>query len=322
MTEMRAADNPLTQSKFRRFRKELAKDFKKNKVVYFMAIPVIAYYLIFHYGPMGGLVIAFKDYRPGRGIWGSDWAGMYGFQHFYDFFSSSYFWRLVQNTITISVVSIVVGFPMPIILALLLNEIKNANFKKSVQTITYMPHFISVVVMSGIIREMVGTEGIVTSFLGIFGYDRGNLLNHAEYFVSIFVGSNVWQNLGWGAIIYLAALAGVSEELYEAARIDGANRWQQVWNVTLPSIAPTITIMLIMRVGNVMSVGYEKVMLLYSPGIYETADVISTYIYRSGIAGSRTSYSTAIGMFNSVINFALLVVANKVGKKLNETGLW
>lgn len=313
-------DQPKT--KWGRFQRELAKDFRKNKTVYFMAIPVIVYYIIFHYGPMGGLIIAFKDYRPGRGMWGSDWAGMFGFEHFYKFFSSAYFLRLMKNTLSISLASIIVGFPMPIILALLLNEIKNMNFKKWVQTITYMPHFISVVVMAGIIREMVGTEGIVTQMLGAFGYDRGNLLNHAEYFVTIFVGSNIWQNLGWGAIIYLAALAGVPDELYEAAKIDGANRWQQVWNVTLPSIAPTITIMLIMRVGNVMTVGYEKIILLYNAGIYETADVISSYIYRMGIQGSQTSYSAAIGMFNSVINFALLVFANKVGKKLNETGLW
>lgn len=310
------------QTKFGQFRAALAKDFRKNKTVYFMAIPVIAYYIIFHYGPMSGLIIAFKDYRPGKGMWGSPWTDMYGFGHFYKFFTSAYFWRLMKNTLTISLASIIVGFPMPIILALMLNEIKNADFKKCVQTITYLPHFISVVVMAGIIREMVGTEGVITQFLSVFGYDRGNLLNHAEYFVTIFVGSNVWQNLGWGAIIYLAALAGVPDELYEAARIDGANRWQQVWNVTLPCIAPTITIMLIMRVGNVMTVGYEKIILLYNAGIYESADVISSYIYRMGIQGSQTSYSAAIGMFNSVINFALLVMANKVGKKLNETGLW
>lgn len=302
--------------------RNFAHDFKKYKTIYFMALPVIAYYLIFHYGPMGGLVIAFKDYRPGRGIWGSDWADMYGLEHFIDFITSYDFGRLMGNTLTISFTSIIIGFPMPIILALLLNEIKSTNFKKAVQTITYMPHFISVVVMSGIIMDLVGTDGLISSFMGLFGYTGGNLLIHAEYFVTIFVGSDIWQNLGWGAIIYLAALAGVDQETYEAARIDGANRWKQTLHVTLPGISPTITIMLIMRMGNVMTVGWEKIILLYNAAIYETADVISSYIYRVGIEGSQVSYTAAIGMFNSLINFGMLVLANKVGKKINGTGLW
>lgn len=297
-------------------------DFKKYKTIYFMAIPVILYYLVFHYGPMGGLVIAFKDYRPGRGIWGSDWADMYGLEHFINFITSYDFGRLMGNTLAISLTSIIIGFPMPIILALLLNEIRSANFKRTVQTITYMPHFVSVVVMSGIIMDLVGTEGLITKFLGLFGYAGGNLLIHKEYFVSIFVTSDIWQNLGWGAIIYLSALAGVDQEIYEAAKIDGANRWKQTLYVTLPGIAPTITIMLIMRMGKVMTVGWEKIILLYNPAIYESADVISTYIYRLGIEGNQTSYTAAIGMFNSLINFGMLILANKIGKKLNGSGLW
>ncbi len=297
-------------------------DLKKNKMVYLMALPVILYYLVFQYGPMGGLLIAFKEYRPGRGILGSAWADFYGLGNFIDFFTSYDCGRLIWNTIRISVVSIVVGFPLPIILALTLNEVKSERFKKTVQTITYLPHFISVVVISGIIVDLVGTEGLITAILQKFGYTGGNLLNVKEYFTAIFVGSNIWQNIGFQAIIYIAALASVPSDVYEAARIDGANRWKQMLHVSLPGIAPTITIMLIMRMGNIMSVGWEKIILLYNPGIYETADVISTYVYRLGIEGSRVSYTAAIGMFNSLINFGMLLIANKIGKKINGSGLW
>ncbi len=310
------------KEKWPAFKKTIAKDFKKHKTLYFMSLPVVIYYMIFHYGPMAGLVIAFKDYRPGRGIWGSDWADMAGFEHFIDFLTSYDFGRLMGNTLTISLTSIIVGFPIPIILALILNEVKSNTFKRTVQTITYMPHFISVVVMAGIIRDLVGTKGVVTSVLGFFGYTGGNLLNYSQYFVPIFVSSNIWQELGWGAIIYLAALSSVPQETYEAAKIDGANRWKQTLHVTLPGIAPTITIMLILRMGNVMTVGWEKIILLYNASIYESADVISTYIYRLGVEGSQVSYTAAIGMFNSLINFGMLVVANKIGKKINGTGLW
>ncbi len=232
----------------------LKKDWQKNKTLYFMAIPIILYYLIFHYAPMGGLIIGFKNYRPGLGLWDSPWAANGGFEHFIDFFTSYDCWRLIRNTVTISLSNIIIGFPIPIILALLLHELKSERFKKSVQTITYMPHFISTVVVCGIIIDLVGTKGVITKFFEMFGYQGGNLLGVPEFFVSLFVGSNIWQHMGWGAIIYIAALSGVSQELYEAARIDGANRWQQLLNVTLPGIAPTITIMLIMRLGNVMTV--------------------------------------------------------------------
>ncbi len=310
------------KSKSNSFTNRLRKDLKKNWMLYIMALPIFAYYIIFHYGPMGGLVIAFKDFRPGRGIWGSEWADFFGLEHFIDFFTSPEFATIVPNTIIISVVSILIGFPAPIILALLLNELKNEKFKKSVQTITYMPYFISVVVMSGIILDLVSSEGVITNIARFFGYQGGDMLGVSELFVPIFVTSNVWQNLGYGTIIYIAALANVSEDVYEAARIDGANRWQQMLNVTLPGIAPTITIMLIMRLGSIMTVGWEKIVLMYNPGIYETADVISSYIYRIGVEGNLTSYAAAIGMFNSVINFSMLLIANKVTKKLGGNSLW
>lgn len=297
-------------------------DLKKNKVVYLMALPILIYYIIFHYGPMGGLLIAFKNYRPGLGIFGSAWADSYGFANFIRFFQSYDFGRLLWNTIRISVVSIVVGFPLPIILAITLNEVKHSKFNKAVQTITYLPHFISSVVICGIIVDLVGTNGVVTKLLTHFGYEGGNLLAVKEYFTTIFVGSNIWQNLGFSAIVYIAALASVPAETYEAAKIDGANRWKQILHVSLPGIAPTITIMLIMRMGNIMSVGWEKIIMLYNPGIYETADVISTYVYRLGIEGNQVSYTAAIGMFNSLINLGMLLVANKIGKKLNGSGLW
>ena len=292
---------------------------RKNKAVYLMVLPVIIYYILFHYKPMYGIIISFMDYNPRRGISGSQWVGM---KHFIDFFTGPYFWRLLGNTLKLSLSTLIFGFPVPIILALLINELRSKKFSKAVQTITYMPHFVSMVVLCAMIRQFVGANGFITNFLSMFGYEGGNLLNHGEYWIPIYVISNIWQGAGWGSIVYLAALTGIDSELYDAAKVDGANRWKQTLNVTIPCILPTIIIMLIMRVGQIMGVGYEKTILLYNEGIYDVADIISTYVYRRGLLDRQFSFSTAVGLFNSVVNFILVVGANQISKKTTETSLW
>ncbi|MBR3761393.1 MAG: sugar ABC transporter permease [Lachnospiraceae bacterium] len=302
------------------FFKRLCKDLKKYSGIYILFLPVLIYYLLFCYKPMYGLVIAFKDFRPGLGIWGSEWVG---FRHFKDFFESYYFGRVLKNTLVISLSSLIIGFPMPIIFALLLNEIKNDKFKRITQTISYMPHFISMVVMCGMITLFVSDKGFITEIVTFFGGPEGiSLLNKSEFYVPIHVISGIWKDLGWGSIIYLAALSGVDQELYEAAKIDGANRWKQTIHITLPGIAGTIIIMLLLRIGGIMNVGHEKILLLYNPGIYDTADVISTFVYRKGLQNFEWSYSSAVGMFNSVINLILVLTFNKISKKVTEIGLW
>lgn len=297
----------------------LRKDIKKYKGAYILVIPVILFYILFCYKPMYGILIAFKDFSPGAGIAGSDWVGL---QHFKDFFDSYYFGRILKNTLVISLSSIIFGFPAPIIFALLLNEIRNQKFKRVTQTISYMPHFISMVVICGMINMFVSDKGIITHILTSFGGEKASMLTNPDYFVPIYVLSGIWQELGWGSIIYLSALSGVDQQLYEAAKLDGANRWQQMLHVTLPGIAGTIIIMLLLRMGSVMSVGYEKIILLYNPGIYETADVISSFVYRKGLVEYQWSYSAAVGIFNSVINFIIVVVFNKISKKLTDISLW
>lgn len=292
---------------------------RKNKAVYLIVLPVIIYYILFHYKPMYGIIISFMDYNPRRGISGSQWVGM---KHFIDFFTGPYFWRLLGNTLKLSLSTLIFGFPVPIILALLINELHNKKFSKAVQTITYMPHFVSMVVLCAMVRQFVGANGFITNFLSMFGYDGGNLLNHGEYWIPIYVISNIWQGAGWGSIVYLAALTGIDSELYDAAKVDGANRWKQTLNVTIPCLLPTIIIMLIMRVGQIMGVGYEKTILLYNEGIYDVADIISTYVYRRGLLDRQFSFSTAVGLFNSVVNFILVVGANQISKKTTETSLW
>lgn len=299
---------------------KIKKEFRRNKYLYLMALPVIAYYLLFHYGPMYGAVIAFKQYNIADGIWGSKWVG---FKYFKQFFDSYYFWRLIRNTLTLSLKQLIWGFPAPIVLALLLNEVRNKRFKKTVQSITYLPHFVSLVVITGMIRDFVARDGIVTDVLVFFGMERVNLLSVPEFFSNIYVASGIWQGIGWGTIIYLAALSGVDAQLYEAASIDGAGRLKSLIHITLPSILPTIIILLILNIGKLMSIGFEKVILLYNPTIYETADIISSFVYRKGLGDSfEFSYTTAIGLFRSVINFVLLVTANQLSKKTNETSLW
>lgn len=300
----------------------LRKDLRLYAGAYLLVLPVVLYYLIFCYKPMYGLIIAFKNFSPAAGILGSDWAGSHGFQNFIDFFGSYYFWRLLKNTLTISLATLAFGFPAPILLALLLNEVKSTAFKRVTQTISYMPHFISLVVVCSLVKIFTADTGAVTSFLSLFGMEKVSLLSKPQYFVPVYVLSNIWQEVGWGAIIYLAALTGVDQELYEAARIDGASRWQQTVHITLPRIAATIIIMLLLRLGGVMNVGFEKIILLYNPGIYDTADVISTFVYRKGLQEFQWSYSAAVGFFNSLINFLLVAVFNRVSRKFSEVSLW
>lgn len=300
----------------------LARDLRKNFDAYLLIIPAILIYLLFAYKPMYGVIIAFKNFSPAAGILGSGWADQFGMQNFIDFFGSYYFWRLLKNTVVISVTSILFGFPAPIILALLLNEIRNEKFKRAVQTISYMPHFISLVVVCGLIKILTSNTGVVVQLMSSFGFDPVSLLSRPQYFVPVYVLSGIWQEIGWGSIIYLAALTGIDPGLYEAARIDGAGRWRQTLHVTLPGISSTIIILLLFRLGSVMSVGYEKIILLYNEGIYDTADVISSFVFRKGLQQYQWSYSTAVGLFNSIINFVLIVFFNRISRKLSEVSLW
>ena len=250
---------------------------------------------------------------------GSEWCGL---ENFRDFFGSVYFGRLLRNTLRISLSSIVFGFTAPIVLALLINELRSRSYSRVVQTVTYLPHFISMVVICGMLSDFCEQEGIITQICALFGLPEQNLLRVPEYFTTIYVSSDIWQNVGWGSIIYLAALSGVDPSLHEAAKIDGATRWRQVWTVDIPCILPTIITLLVLRMGSVMSVGYEKIILLYNSLTMEKADVISSFVYRKGLQEANYGYSTAVGLFNSVINMVLVITANTISRKLNETSLW
>ena len=299
--------------------RRLGDELYRHRYLYLMALPVILYYLIFCYGPMFGLVIAFKNYQISKGIFDSPWVGL---KYFKEFFSGMYFGRTMRNTLLISFYDLLFGFPAPILFALLLNEIRSAKFKKTVQVITYLPHFISMVVICGMIVDFFSSDGILTKLIVALGGEKMNYIGSAAHFRTIYVGTNIWQGVGWGSIIYLAALAGIDQELYEAAVIDGAGRLRQLIHITLPGISATIVIMLILRCGQLLSVGYEKIILLYHSGTYETADVISSYVYRMGLGNARYGYSAAVGMFQSVVNLALLLVANAFAKKISGSGLF
>ncbi len=294
-------------------------DLKRHWAIYVMALPVIAYYLLFHYGPMYGLQIAFKDFSTVKGIWGSPWVG---FRHFESFFNGIYFWRLIKNTILINVYELLFGFPAAIVLALLLNEIRNSMFKRVVQTISYLPHFISIVVVAGMMVDFLGRTGLINQIIASFGIEPIDFLKEASWFRFLFVSSGIWQGIGWGSIIYLAAMATIDPTLYEAARMDGANRWKQTLHITIPGIMPTIIILFILNMGNMLSVGSEKVLLLYNPLTYETGDVISTYVYRKGVLEASYSFTAAVGLFNSIVSFILIVSANSISKRLTENKLW
>ena len=297
----------------------LSKDFKRNKYKYLIISPVVIYLLLFAYKPMYGIIIAFQNYRPFLGISGSPWVG---FDNFKAFFQDVYFFRLLRNTFSISFLSILFGFPAPILLALLLNEIRNVRFKRVVQTISYMPYFISIVVVCGLIRAFCQTDGVFNDIIAAFGGNRANLLSSKENFYPIYIISGIWQSIGWDSIIYLAALTGIDQEQYEAAKVDGAGRLKQMFYITLPGLMPTITVLFILRMGGILNVGYEKILLLYQPLTYEVADVISTYVYRKGILEANYSFSTAIGLFNSLVNICFLMITNQISKKVNDNSLF
>ena len=297
----------------------LKEDIVRNRVLYIMVLPVLIYYILFAYLPMYGITIAFQDYDQALGYTGSPWVGL---QNFKDFFKSVYFLRILKNTLHISLASIIFGFPAPIILALLINEVTSKKYMKTVQTITYLPHFISLVVVCGIIKSFTGTNGIITQIVSKFTNDSTSLLMKPNAFVPVYIISEIWQGIGWGSIIYIAALAGVDTQLYEAASLDGCGRLRQVLHVSIPGILPTIVIMLILRMGSVLNVGYEKIILLYNPSTYETADVISTFTYRKGLQEFEWSYGSAVGLFNSAVNVIFLLGTNMLSRKLTESSLW
>lgn len=300
--------------------KSIGQDIRRNKVIYCICVPIVVWYVIFCYMPMGGLVMSFQNFNPAKGIAGSPWVGL---EHFKRFFTGPYAWRLIRNTFALSLLDLCFNFPAPIIFALLLNEVSKKRFKKTVQTVSYMPYFISLVVMCGIVVDFTKSGGVVSQLVAtLTGKPMQNLLGNPAYFRAIYTVSSMWQGLGYGSIIYIAALSGVDMELYEAATIDGAGRWKQTLHITLPSISSTIVIMLIMKMGSMMSIGSEKVLLLYSPAVYETADVISSYVYRNGFQTYNYSFSTAVGLFNSVINTSLLLLANGLCRKYSETSLF
>lgn len=286
-----------------------------------MFLPVFVYYVVFRYIPLiGALVISVKKYQPALGIMGSKWVGL---EYFTQFIDSVFFWRLLRNTLAINFFQLILGFTAPIILALLLNEIGSSKFKRLVQSVTYLPNFISSVVVVGIVVVFLSpTTGVVNSIISKLGMEKVNFLTEPSYFWLIYTLMVIWQTTGYSAIIYLASLTGINPELYEASKIDGAGRWSQLWHITLPGISSTIVILLLMRLGSLLEVGYESIILLYNPSIYSTADVISTYVYRRGILNGDYSFASAVGFFQSVIGLVLVITANKLAKKYTETSLW
>lgn len=288
--------------------------------LYLFLLPAVVYFLVFHYGPMYGILMAFKDYSPALGIWNSPWVG---FQWFEDFFGSYYFKDLLKNTLTLSFYQLIVSFPIPIILALAFNELKDGLYKRTVQTVTYAPHFISLVVMVGIVIAFLSpSTGLINNILGYFGVDPIHFMIQPKWFKTIYVFSGVWQSAGWGAIIYISALSSVDPQLHEAAIVDGATRLQRIRHINIPAITPTIVIMLILEIGNIMSIGFEKVLLMQNELNMSSSDVISTFVYRTGLLDAQYSYSTAVGLFDAVVNSILLITVNYITKKLTETSLW
>ena len=295
-------------------------DWRKNYDLYLLSVPAFVYFILFHYIPIYGVQIAFKDFSAALGISGSPWVGV---EHFFRFFRSFYFTSLIQNTIGISLYSLAVGFPMPIILALLLNEVGAQRFKKSVQMATYAPHFISTVVMAGMLANFLAPDtGLVNILIKGLGGQPLAFLSKPEYFKTIYVVSGVWQEAGWASIIYIAALSGIDPQLHEAAIIDGANKFQRIRHINIPGILPTAVIMLILNMGRIMNVGFEKIFLLQNPLNMSASDVISTFVYRTGVLNGEYGFSAAVGLFNSLINCTLLVLVNTFAKRMGQTSLW
>lgn len=301
-------------------RKSLLRDVRRGRDLYIMLIPAIVWYLLFFYKPIGALQVAFKDYNPIIGVAASKWVGL---KHFKAFFQSPYAYRTIRNSFTINIIQLVTIFPITILFALLLNEMSSKKYKTFVQTASYMPHFISSVVVAGLVVSFLSpSAGIVNVLLEKIGFERTYFLIKPEWFKPIYVIMGGWQGIGFGTIIYTSAISSIDETLYEAARIDGAGRFKQMWHITLAGILPTITLMLIMRLGGMLSVGYETIILLYQPSTYETADVISTFVYRRGMINNDYSFATAVSLFNSIVSLVLVVMANNISKRLSDTALW
>ncbi len=292
---------------------------KQQRWMILMTVPAFLLILVFHYFPLYGIIIAFKNYKPAFGIWGSQWVGL---RYFEQFFNNAFAWRIIRNTLLLSLYGFIFSFPAPIILALLLNEIRNQPFKKLVQTISYLPHFISTVILVGLVKNILSMDGIINTFIEATGGEPILFMSSPEWFRTIYIVSGLWQGVGWGTIIYLAALAGVSPELYEAAIIDGANRWQQMRSVTLPSIMPTVVVLMILNVQGILNSDTQKILLMYNTNVYETADVIGTYVYREGIESARYAYSAAVGLMTSLVSLLLVVVVNSIARGVSEYSLW
>lgn len=292
----------------------------RDKYLYMLLAPMIIWTLLFKYRPLYSLQIAFKDYNLFKGVSASPWVGL---EHFVTFFTGPFFWRTLGNTFILNAVILLIGFPMPIILALLINEIRSNGFKKWIQTATYLPHFISAVVIAGIVINFLSpSAGIVNLLLQKVGIEPIYFLIKPEYFRGIFVTMNIWQEAGFNSIVFLAALSAIDQQLYEAAKIDGANKWKQILNVTIPGIMPTIMIMLIIRIGNLLNLSFEKIILLYNPSTYETSDVLSTYVYRTGLVNAQYDLGAAVGLFEAVVAFVLVYGANRLSKKMTQNSLW
>lgn len=324
---VKSKDSSVTQGAY--VKPSLFMDIKENWQLYVMVLPLVIWLILYSYKPMWGIIIAFQEFSPFKGISGSEFIGLGNFKELMFGNASQYFWRAFNNTILISLYGIIFSFPIPIVLALMFNEVKDGLFRKSIQTATYIPHFISEVVVASLVLSFLALNtGIVNilieKLLAIFGmnYDHIQFMSKPGFFRSIYIFSGVWKNAGFDSIVFFAALIGISPELYEAAKIDGATKLQQILHVSLPSITPTIVIMLIIRIGNILNVGYEKVLLLYNPIIYETADILSTYTYRLGVENVNYGLSTAASLINSVIGFILVIGANKISKKLTQASLW
>lgn len=311
----------IIESTVRRTRRPI----KKNPLIkywdlYLIMVPGILYFIIYKYVPMWGVAIAFKDFSLFQGFFKSEWVGL---KHFNRMFEAEEFYRIFRNTLLISLYKLFWGFPAPIIVALMLNELRNMFYKRTIQTIIYLPHFLSWVIVGGILINILQpSTGIVNSIIKFFGFEPIYFLADENWFRSVLVASDLWKSVGWGSILYLAALAGIDPQLYEAARVDGANKWQQTWHITLPALTPTIVILFILQMGNILDVGFEQVFILLNPLVYSVGDVIETYVYRVGIVQGQFSYTTAVGLFKSVISLILVIIANQVAKKLGQNGIW
>ncbi|GAA1989947.1 ABC transporter permease subunit [Isoptericola halotolerans] len=292
---------------------------RRDWPLYAMALLPVVFLLIFRYVPMLGNVIAFRRFRPGGSIFGDEWVGL---RYIDMFIADPTFWQVFWNTAILGGLSLVIVFPLPIVLALMLNEVRKRAFKRTIQSITYLPHFLSIVIVAGMVMQLLSLEGTVNQIIGAFGGEPIAFLQRAEWFRTIYVTSEIWQTVGWGTILYLAALTTIDQQLYEAAVIDGANRWRQTWHVTLPGIRPMMVTLLILNVGTFLNVGFEKVLLLYNPLTYATADVISTYLYRVGLVANNFSYAAAIGLFQAIIGLVMVLGANLVARRLVGTSLW